>query len=268
MQGRLLPKYRGRFQAHPVGYWEDEFPLAAACGLSLIEFILDYHDADKNPLLEAGGVGRIRKASAATGVGVETVCADYFMEAPLHHADPGVRRESAAVFRRLLDTAGELGVGNLVLPCVDQSSLGGTEAADRLVESLAPLLPLAAEKGVFISFETDLAPAPFAALLARIDHPAARVNWDTGNSASLGYDAREEWRAYGPLISDVHLKDRVRGGGSILLGDGAVDWEACRTLLKDYAGPVILQAWRDDEGLGVFKRQLAWVRGKFGGIVP
>ena len=29
MQGRLLPKYQGHYQAHPVGYWEDEFTVAA-----------------------------------------------------------------------------------------------------------------------------------------------------------------------------------------------------------------------------------------------
>ena len=33
MQGRLLPKYKGRYQAHPVGYWQDEFPKAAELGL-------------------------------------------------------------------------------------------------------------------------------------------------------------------------------------------------------------------------------------------
>ena len=28
MQGRLLPKYNGRYQAHPVGYWQKEFEYA------------------------------------------------------------------------------------------------------------------------------------------------------------------------------------------------------------------------------------------------
>ena len=52
MQGRLLPKYKGRYQAHPVGYWQDEFPLAEALGLDCIEFILDYNPANENPLLD------------------------------------------------------------------------------------------------------------------------------------------------------------------------------------------------------------------------
>ena len=55
MQGRLLPKYKGRYQAHPVGYWQDEFPKAAELGLDCIEFILDYNDAEQNPLMTQEG---------------------------------------------------------------------------------------------------------------------------------------------------------------------------------------------------------------------
>ena len=52
MQGRLLPKYQGRYQAHPVGYWQDEFYIASKNGLDCIEFILDFNDAEINPLLK------------------------------------------------------------------------------------------------------------------------------------------------------------------------------------------------------------------------
>ncbi len=33
MQGRLLPKYQGRYQAHPVGCWQDEFIVAREVGI-------------------------------------------------------------------------------------------------------------------------------------------------------------------------------------------------------------------------------------------
>ena len=54
MQGRLLPKYLGRYQTHPVGYWKKEFSIAKSFGLNCIEFILDLNDYKKNPLLSAG----------------------------------------------------------------------------------------------------------------------------------------------------------------------------------------------------------------------
>ena len=34
------------------------------------------------------------------------------------------------------------------------------------------------------------------------------VNYDTGNSASLGYDPSEEISVYGHRIINVHIKDR------------------------------------------------------------
>ena len=79
-----MPKYQGRYQAHPVGYWQDEFYIASKNGLDCIEFILDFNDAEENPLLKAGGVDEINTSIEKTGVTIQTICADYFMEAQIH----------------------------------------------------------------------------------------------------------------------------------------------------------------------------------------
>ena len=63
MQGRLLPKYNNNFQAHPVGYWQDEFSIASKYGFDGIEFILDYDKFDLNPLLSKAGQDLILKLS-------------------------------------------------------------------------------------------------------------------------------------------------------------------------------------------------------------
>ena len=123
MQGRLLPKYKGRYQGHPVGYWEQEFELAQNIDLDYIEFILDFNDAQKNPLLENGGVDKILSLADKTGVSVKTVCADYFMKAPLHSEDELVSTQSQKVLTRLLKNAAKLGVPNVVIPYVDKPSL-------------------------------------------------------------------------------------------------------------------------------------------------
>ena len=61
MQGRLLPKYKGRYQAHPKDTWQDEFFLAKELGLDLIEFIFDNDEFDKNPLFSNNGIKLIKK---------------------------------------------------------------------------------------------------------------------------------------------------------------------------------------------------------------
>lgn len=262
MQGRLVPKHQGRYQAHPVGYWRDEFRVAASVGLDLIEFILDFNDAAANPLL--ADPAAIAEVSAATGIGVRSICADYFMEAPLQRV-PG----SAAVLSKLIESAAVLGVRDVVIPCVDQSSLSGEADAAAFVAAVQPLAETAGRAGVNLSLETDLPPRPFADLLARIGNPAVTVNYDTGNSAALGYDPAEEFTAYGASITDIHIKDRVLGGGPIELGSGACDFDIVFRWIADskYDGPLVMQAYRDDEGVAVFKRQKAWLETTYGTVL-
>lgn len=259
MQGRLLPKYQGRYQAHPVGYWSSEFAIARRFGLDCIEFILDFNEAECNPLLRDGGLDEIHAAVERSGVRVLSVCADYFMERPLHSPDEALAAQSIAVLRRVLRAGRALGVSDIVIPCVDHASLSNRDDRQRLVAALQTVLDAAEEAGINLSLETDLAPHAFGELLACFEDGArVTVNYDIGNSAALGYDLEEELDVYGSRITDIHIKDRQWGGGPVMLGSGAADFQKFfRKLAEfDYRGPFVMQAYRDDEGLGVFQRQL------------
>ena len=262
MQGRLLPKYQGRYQAHPVGYWQDEFIIARKFELDCIEFILDYNNAEDNPLIKEGGIKEIQIVVERTGVAVKTICADYFMKAPLHSEHFEIANSSQELMIRLLNNAVELGVTDVVIPCVDQSSLNDDMAVNRFIQKLKPLVNIAEELKINLSLETDLAPNPFLNLLECINSNRVTVNYDIGNSAALGYDLVEELDYYGKRITDIHLKDRVLGGGPVELGKGDADFYAFFNKLKefDYKGPFIMQAYRDEEGVEIFKKQLDWVK--------
>ena len=105
-------------------------------------------------------------------------------------------------------------------------------------------------------------------LLGQLNSTRVTVNYDIGNSASLGYDPEEELNAYGPRISDIHIKDRILDGGPVKLGTGNADFP--RFFLSsstfNYNGPFIMQAYRDDEGVNIFQEQLRWVKPIFGRI--
>lgn len=262
MQGRLVPKFQGRYQAFPVGSWKKEFIIAKECDLDLIEFILDFNDADENPLLKEGGIEDIKLMIKKTGVSVQTICADYFMEAPLHSKNYVTANESREVMLNLLDKAKSLNVTNIVIPCVDQSSLDDQEAVDRFVENLSPVVKIAEKHGINLSLETDLAPKPFLDLLNKFDSSRVTVNYDIGNSAALGFDSEEELLTYGDRITDIHIKDRVLAGGPVKLGKGNADFAKFFSKLEEfnYQGPFIMQAYRDDEGVKIFKEQLEWVK--------
>jgi L-ribulose-5-phosphate 3-epimerase len=260
MQGRLLPKYKGRYQAHPVGYWQEEFKIAQSRSLDSIEFILDFEESEKNPLIYPEGMGEIVKAVKQTGVTVRSICADYFMESPLH-AQNG--QKSIAILNALIERCTALNVESIVIPCVDQSSIRKNGARNQFIEMMTSPMRTATQHGVFLSLETDLNPQDFNSLIRDLNSDCIRVNYDIGNSASLGFDPVEELDSYGHLISDVHIKDRVLGGKSITLGRGNAKFDVVLKKLSElkYTGPFIMQAYRDDEGLNVFDSQLEFTRG-------
>ena len=264
MQGRLLPKYNGRYQAHPVGTWQQEFYIAQQLGLNTIEFILDYEDAAKNPLMSKEGLEQIRNISEQTGVAVKTVCADYFMQAPLHTVSKDEIEASIATLRKLIANCSAIGVTDIVIPLVDQSSMKTASSKQEFIENIRPLIPLAERYSINLALETDLAPQEFAGLLASLDSKQITVNYDTGNSASLGYDIRQEFAAYGNRISSIHIKDRIRGGSSVVLGNGNTDFDVFFECLRscNFNKLFIMQAYRDEEGLNIFKQQLEWIKVK------
>jgi hexulose-6-phosphate isomerase len=274
MQGRLVPRYRGRYQAFPRGYWQAEFDIARELGLGAIEFILDFEAAEDNPLLTESGRRAIADAVARTGVQVRSVCADYFMAAPFHSDH---QAESERTLRRLIAAAAELGVRDVVIPCVDQSSLKSDVDKQRLCRSLATVLGDAEAANVNLALETDLPPGPFAELLHAIGSPRVTVNYDIGNSASLGFDPAEELEAYGTRITDLHVKDRVLGGSSVKLGTGNAQLDRVFALLAQlgYRGTIIMQASRAEPYLDDLARvaeQLeitrAHVRRHLAGVAP
>jgi L-ribulose-5-phosphate 3-epimerase len=261
MQGRLLPKYKKKYQAHPVGYWQEEFVIAQKIGLDCVEFILDFDGAEENPLLTKEGISQINKVVDETGVSVQTVCVDYLMEAPLHSENIVEVECSKQIMTRLFNNSSKLGITDLVIPCVDKSSLNSKGAIDRFVSQISPMVEIAEDKRINLSLETDMPPGPFLELLDYFDSKYVTVNYDIGNSAALGYDPVEELSAYGNRITDIHIKDRELYGDSVILGNGNANFDKFfKSLSKfNYQGLFIMQAYRDENGVDIFKKQLNWI---------
>jgi hexulose-6-phosphate isomerase len=150
-----------------------------------------------------------------------------------------------------------VGANRMVMPFVDASRIETADEADEVVAILTRALPVAEETGVELHLETSLAPAPFAELLARIEHPLLKANYDSGNSSGIGYRPRDEFAAYGSRVGSVHIKDRVLGGTTVPLGTGDADFDSLFDCLAEvgYAGDYILQVARGTAG-----DEVAWAR--------
>ncbi|NNN20344.1 MAG: sugar phosphate isomerase/epimerase [Acidimicrobiaceae bacterium] len=250
MQGRLSAPLEDRIQCFPRNTWQQEFSLAAAAGLGAIEWIYDTFGDSANPIETDEGISQMKWLSAEHGISVESICADWFMEEPLVGVSQG---ESKTAFERLewlIGRAGLLGMGRIVLPFVDSSALKSDSLISEAERMLIKILPLARESGIEIHLETSLDPSNFGALLERIPDPIVRVNYDIGNSASCGYDPREEFGMYGQRIGSIHIKDRLLHGTTVPLGTGDADFVAVFDELYKlrYVGPFVLQTARGKPG--------------------
>jgi hexulose-6-phosphate isomerase len=259
MQGRLSPLVDGRIQAFPWDHWRGEFAVAAGMGFPLMEWTLDEARLDANPLLTADGRGRIRHLSATSSVRIESMTGDFLMQAPLLRSGAPERDRLLAELERVIDACADLGIQHLVWPLVDNGRLERADEEDRLVDLVRNTLADRLRQGqVQIAFESDYPPDRLAALMARLPEDLAGVNYDIGNSASLGFAPASELEAYGKRVVNVHVKDRCLGGGTVPLGTGAADFRAVVDGLRraGYGGRFILQTARatDEDHAGALSR--------------
>jgi L-ribulose-5-phosphate 3-epimerase len=250
MQGRLLPPQHGCFQYFPRDRWRDEFSYASKVGLDAIEWIYDLQGAEVNPLASDAGIAQMRALSHQHGIDVVSVCADYFMDRPFATASPAEFAELTRHLLWLIDRCRQAGFVRAVLPFVDASRIQSPAQQEAIVEMLREVLPCAAKAGVELHLETSLDSNDFAILLALLPHPFLKVNYDSGNSSSLGYDVKLELAAYGSRIGSVHIKDRVQGGGTVPLGTGDANIPLLLSSLKalSYEGDFVLQTARSTAG--------------------
>ena len=250
MQGRLVPPEEGRFQSFPRTRWREEFRFAASAGLNAIEWIYDSFGEDLNPLASSAGLDEMRHLSAETGISIRSLCADYFMEHPFLRTSSSERSKLIKKMEWLFSRSTLIGISHIVVPFVDASSIKNDQELRQAAEIINELVPCAMADQIELHLEASLPPHAFAQLLDKCANPSVRINYDSGNSASLGYRVEEEFAAYGDRIGSVHIKDRVLGGGTVPLGTGNANLDAVfKGLAKlGYQGDFVLQIARATPG--------------------
>lgn len=258
MQGRLSPPVDGRIQAFPWTHWREEFPLAEANGLAVMEWTLDQERLYNNPLLTAEGQAEIRRLCAQHAMTIPSLTGDCFMQAPFWKASGEPRAALLRDFEAIADACVAVGIHTIVVPLVDNGRLDDPAQEDLLVAEFSARVPFLAARGLRVVFESDFAPAELARFIARLEPARFGINYDMGNSAAMGWDAAEELATYGGRVTNVHVKDRIRGGTTVPLGTGACDFARVFTALAaaGFGGTYILQTARatDDDHAGVLAR--------------
>ena len=258
MQGRLTPPTDERIQFFPIGQWRSEFRLAAEAGLDSVEWLYEERAQEQNPIATDDGIESILHECASHGLSVVSLCAHYFCERPLVRAGSSHSDDGLARLRWLIGRSRLLGVQWIVLPLLEQSDIRSAAEIREAVTALLKVAEFAASSRVRLHLETSLPPAQLSEMMDLLPPEAFMVNYDIGNSASLAFNPRDEFEAYGSRIGSVHIKDRIRGGGSVPLGSGCADFEAVFGELRklSYEGDFVLEAARGRSG-----DELAWASG-------
>lgn len=250
MQGRLSPPVDGKIQAFPASCWQAEFESAERNGFSLMEWTLDQDGLYDNPLLTVAGQAEINRLCQAHGIAILSLTGDCFMQSPFWKARGPVQEALLQDFRAVARACSAVGIVMMVVPLVDNGRIENREQEDLLVDMLQKESALLSALGVKVVFESDFGPEELARFIARLDPARFGVNYDIGNSASLGMDHVAEIAAYGERILNVHIKDRILGGTTVPLGTGNAQFDQVFAALarSGYQGTYILQTARASDG--------------------
>jgi len=249
MQGRLSPTIDGKIQAFPVHNWKQEFVDAKQININLMEWTLDYCDLELNPLMLESGRDEIRRLSKIYEVQIPSVTGDCFMQSPFWKIGKDAETLKQQ-FMQVSIACSKLNASTLVVPLVDKGKIENDDEESILVNFMLEKSDLLSKYKVKIAIETDYTPSKVRSLISRLPSETFGINYDMGNSASLGYDPVEEFKEYGSRIINVHVKDRVLGGSTVALQEGNVKFRKIFKLLKEYnyRGNLILQTARCKSG--------------------
>lgn len=243
MQGRLSPRPAGKLQEFPWQSYAAEFPKAARLGFHSIEWIFEAPRFEQNPLWTEDGREEIRDLIAKTGVKVQSVCADYFMLERLAGESWAALSRNRDVLAELIVATHAVGADRILIPLLETAAVDTPELRREVAVSLKSAVPLCERYGVTLGLEMEIPGPDYAKVVESVGSSRVRAYYDTGNSTAQGADIARDVVPLLPLLHAVHIKDRVRGGGSKPLGTGDANFEEFfpALLRAGFRGDFVLQ---------------------------
>jgi hexulose-6-phosphate isomerase len=250
MQGRLVPSKSGLIQEFPWADWKKEFRFANQVGLKLIEWRLEYENFESNPFITSSGQLEIVELSKEFDILVESVTLNCFINAPIHREHPVTRAKSSICdFINIVKHSSKLGVHIGVLPLVVEAGADDKDSLLKLFELLDSIRELCHSSNFKIALECEYNLEVIKWISKQLERlPHVGFNFDIGNSASLGNDPLAEIDLYGDKLMNIHIKDRLKKGVTVPLGQGVADFEKIFKKLRQikYKHNLILEAARQN----------------------
>jgi len=249
VQGRLVDEVNKKIQAFPRDSWELELKKASKNNIKYIELTVDLERVWENPIASNIGQSYLKEKLLEENIKPIACTADFIMHSPPWKGDKKKLHNIKSITEEIIHGLSKIDCNIIVIPFVDESSLKNKDY-NKGIDFLLSLSKTLKESKVRVAIESDFEPDILRGFIDLLPHDLFGINYDIGNSASLGFNYIEEFEAYFERIIHIHVKDRLLYGTTVPLGEGNADINGCFKAIKEhgYQGDFSMQTARDPMG--------------------
>ena len=246
MQGRTIPSENNNIQYFPFKSWKKEFPILMDLGIYKLQWIYENSKDTLNPIFNNKFLKKKKLLFEKYNIQIDSIFADEFIKKPIFLNS----KFNPLNFNKLIDLieiSSKLKIKYIILPLVDKSSVREYNYDYIITSLIEKVLGYLKKENMELHLETDIENKKIYKIIKKTNSDKnIKINFDSGNTISLGYNIKKEIEDANYMIGSVHIKDRVINGTTVPLGYGDVDFEQFFKSLKDinYERDLILQAAR------------------------
>lgn len=238
---------------------------AGRLGYDGLEVVTRDADQLRGWLTEAGphGAAALRDEAQRAGTAISSFSLAIYRPVNFAQGDEAKRQEGVQLVSTALRACGKVGGAAVLLPHFDRERLDvSTEEEHRFVEGLRQVAPVAEQTGVAIAIETSFSAAQLVRIVDAVGSAKVGVYQDLANAIIYGQDPVQTLRTLGRRVVMLHVKDTAEGGGNCPLGEGRVDWPACRAAVSEigYDGWFVLETPAGDDPVAGAERYLDFTK--------
>ena len=249
LQGRLVnSEKKNHIQYFPSKNWIKEFNIAKKNKIKFIEWVANYENIKSNPIFYKSGVKEIKKYKKKHNIEVRSIDIQFIIKKPFFKSKGKEFYKRVKLLKTIIINTQKIGIKFIILPILENSSLKNINEEKLFINEIKNLSKYLNRNSYFL-IESDYHPKRLLNLIKKIDTSKIKINYDTGNSAYLGYHFYKE-KIYFKHVKNIHLKDKTAKGLSVPLGSGKVNFKKFFLMLKKlkYKGYFSLQTARSKTG--------------------
>jgi sugar phosphate isomerase/epimerase len=209
---------------------------AGRIGYDGLEVVTRDQEQLRGWMTEDGPAGAAALRDQAKKAGAEVSSFSLAIYRPVNFAqqDQAKCQDGVRLVSEALRACGKVGGAAVLLPHFDRERLDvSAEEERRFIDGLRKVAPVAEETGVAIAIETSFSAAQLIRIVDGVGSPKVGVYQDLANAVIYKQDPAATLRALGKRVVMLHVKDTGQDGGNCALGEGRVDWKACRAAVRD-----------------------------------